>query len=54
MEAFLTFMKKLNVEKIKYTLPRNLNEYQKQKLFYEYFEFHINNTDNTHDMWMSL
>ena len=54
MEAFLTFMKKLNVEKIKYTLPRNLNEYQKQKLFYEYFGFHINNTDNTHDMWMSL
>lgn len=54
MEAFLSYMRRLNVKKIKYTLPRNLKEYQQQKLFYEYFGFHIDNANNTHDMWLSL
>lgn len=54
IEAFLSFMRRLNAERIKYVLPRNLAEYRKQKSFYESFGFHMDNAGNAHEMWLSL
>ncbi len=52
VEAFLKYMKRLHVNKIKYLLPKPSDEYRCQKTFYESFGFYLGE-HNLHEMWFN-
>lgn len=49
-EAFLEYAKRLRVNRVKYLLPKSLDEYRRQKNFYESLGFYLDEHD-LHEMW---